>query len=119
MKIRIYFDLLQYTSEEQKQINKHNKGNGSSSQIIQRNIDAPDIGDRYSRWYTDVIISRSNQYEMLEYQQIQDDKVKEITMSSNPIGCSVSDVIKLFKSNKAIKEQLQQINFNINSYNNR
>lgn len=64
MKIRIYLDLLQYTSEEQKQIAAHNKGRGSSAQNIIRNIDQPDEGEESSKWHVDVLLSRSNSYEL-------------------------------------------------------
>lgn len=67
------------------------------------------------------MISRSNQYELLMLQSSQSLALqnKKEVLTATPSGCSVSDVIKLLKSNKAIKHQIQQITFNINAYNNR
>lgn len=112
--------MLQYSAEEQKQIQEHNKGKGSSSQNVLRNIDQPDESDEFPRWYTDVIISRSNHYEllMLQSQSLALQHKKEV-VTPTPSGCSVSDVIKLLKNNKGVKQQIQQISFNINAYNNR
>jgi hypothetical protein len=68
IKIKIYLDFLQYTSEEQKQIQAHNKGRGSSSVNQTRDIDQPEEDEEFPKWGVEVLLSKSNVYELLMLQ---------------------------------------------------
>ena len=68
---------------------------------ITRNIDQPDEGEASSKWHVDVLLSRSNSYELSMQQNSPGfDRDAQASFPANTNGALVQDVLKLLKSNE-------------------